>query len=49
MGSAGLPRVGRGDEIYWELSGNPEGKPAIYLHGGPGVGLGSAATGVIFR
>lgn len=30
-----------GNEIYWEASGNPQGKPALYLHGGPGSGLGS--------
>jgi proline iminopeptidase len=24
--------------IYWEVSGNPEGKPVIILHGGPGGG-----------
>jgi proline iminopeptidase len=24
--------------MYWEASGNPEGKPALYLHGGPGSG-----------
>ncbi|GAA4416412.1 alpha/beta fold hydrolase [Georgenia halophila] len=28
-------------EIYWEESGNPDGIPAIYLHGGPGGGLGN--------
>ena len=33
--------VGDGNEIYWELSGNPNGKPLIYFHGGPGSGLGS--------
>jgi pimeloyl-ACP methyl ester carboxylesterase len=29
-----------GDEhcLYWECCGNPHGKPAIYLHGGPGSG-----------
>ena len=27
--------------MYWEASGNPKGKPALYLHGGPGSGLGS--------
>ena len=27
-------------EIYWETSGNPRGRPALYLHGGPGSGLG---------
>lgn len=29
-----------GAEIYWEASGNPAGTPAVYLHGGPGGGLG---------
>lgn len=28
--------VGDGQTIYWEMSGNPQGKPAVYLHGGPG-------------
>lgn len=26
--------------IYWEASGNPQGQPALFLHGGPGAGLG---------
>ena len=30
--------VGDGHSLYWELSGNPEGKPAVFLHGGPGAG-----------
>ncbi len=30
--------VGDGHSIYWELCGNPEGKPAVFLHGGPGGG-----------
>src|SRR5690606_20109778 len=25
-------------EIYWEESGNPQGKPVVFLHGGPGGG-----------
>lgn len=25
-------------EIYWEQSGNPNGKPVVFLHGGPGGG-----------
>lgn len=29
-----------GAAIYWETSGNPRGRPALYLHGGPGGGLG---------
>lgn len=27
-----------GHHIYWECCGNPAGKPAIFLHGGPGSG-----------
>lgn len=30
--------VGDGNRIYWELVGNPDGKPAVFLHGGPGAG-----------
>ncbi|WP_185981633.1 prolyl aminopeptidase [Skermania sp. ID1734] len=30
--------VGDGQEIYWETSGNPDGKPALFVHGGPGGG-----------
>jgi proline iminopeptidase len=30
--------VGDGQRIYWETSGNPDGKPAVVLHGGPGSG-----------
>jgi len=29
-----------GHEIYWETCGNPDGKPAMFLHGGPGGGCG---------
>ena len=31
--------VGDGNEIFWEVSGNPKGQPALFLHGGPGGGL----------
>jgi proline iminopeptidase len=34
----GLLDVGDGNEIYWEVCGNPDGKPALALHGGPGSG-----------
>jgi proline iminopeptidase len=27
-----------GDRVYWETCGNPRGKPALVLHGGPGSG-----------
>lgn len=30
--------VGDGHQIYWEQCGNPKGKPALFLHGGPGAG-----------
>lgn len=30
--------VGDGQQIYWETSGNPDGKPAVFVHGGPGGG-----------
>lgn len=33
---SGLLDVGDGQQIYYEVSGNPDGKPAVYLHGGPG-------------
>jgi proline iminopeptidase len=31
--------VGDGNRLYWEACGNPEGKPAVVLHGGPGSGF----------
>lgn len=34
----GLLAVGDGHEVYWEACGNPKGKPALFLHGGPGGG-----------
>jgi proline iminopeptidase len=36
--ATGMLDVGDGQTIYWEASGNPEGKPALALHGGPGSG-----------
>jgi proline iminopeptidase len=30
--------VGDGQRVYYEQSGNPDGKPVVYLHGGPGGG-----------
>jgi proline iminopeptidase len=35
---AGLLDVGDGQAIYWETCGNPDGKPVVFLHGGPGGG-----------
>ncbi|MDA2811852.1 prolyl aminopeptidase [Nocardiopsis sp. RSe5-2] len=37
---SGMLDVGGGDSVYWELCGNPDGKPAVFLHGGPGGGCG---------
>ncbi len=34
----GMLDVGDGHRLYWELSGNPAGKPVVFLHGGPGGG-----------
>jgi proline iminopeptidase len=34
----GMLDVGDGHRIYWELCGNPQGKPALFVHGGPGSG-----------
>jgi proline iminopeptidase len=34
----GMLDVGDGHRIHWEVSGNPDGKPAVFLHGGPGSG-----------
>jgi proline iminopeptidase len=37
---SGLLDVGDGNRVYWETSGNPEGKPVLVVHGGPGSGSG---------
>jgi proline iminopeptidase len=34
----GYLAVGDGHELYYEQSGNREGKPALFVHGGPGAG-----------
>ncbi|MFL6056387.1 MAG: prolyl aminopeptidase, partial [Actinoallomurus sp.] len=39
---SGLLDVGDGHRIYCETSGNPAGKPVVFLHGGPGSGCGDA-------
>ncbi len=35
-----LPLDGR-HTMYWEESGNPDGVPVLFLHGGPGAGAGA--------
>jgi proline iminopeptidase len=37
----GMLDVGDGNLVYWEACGNPDGKPALVVHGGPGSGLGT--------
>ena len=36
--ASGMLDVGDGHSIYWERCGTPGGKPAVFLHGGPGSG-----------
>ncbi|MDP9793998.1 proline iminopeptidase [Catenuloplanes nepalensis] len=38
--ASGMLDVGDGNHVYWEACGNPEGKPALVVHGGPGSGAG---------
>lgn len=35
----GFLKVGDGHEIYFEECGNPDGKPVVFVHGGPGGGI----------
>jgi proline iminopeptidase len=39
----GYLRVSDIHEIYYEESGNPDGKPVVFVHGGPGAGCDSKA------
>jgi proline iminopeptidase len=39
----GLLDVGDDNLVYWEMCGNPDGKPAVVVHGGPGSGCGTGA------
>lgn len=36
--ASGLLDVGDDNRIYWETSGNPDGRPVLVVHGGPGGG-----------
>jgi proline iminopeptidase len=35
---SGMLEVGDGHQLYWESCRNPTGRPAVFLHGGPGSG-----------
>lgn len=39
----GLLDTGDGNHIHWQSAGNPDGVPALILHGGPGSGSSPAA------
>lgn len=41
--TSGLLDVGDGNSIYWEECGNPDGKSAVFVHGGPGGGATAIA------
>ena len=34
---SGLLDVGDGHAVYWDVRGNPDGTPAVVVHGGPGA------------
>jgi proline iminopeptidase len=34
----GMLDAGDGNRVYWEVCGDPRGKPALVVHGGPGSG-----------
>ena len=36
---SGFVDVGNGHSLYYEQSGNPDGIPVLFVHGGPGAGL----------
>ena len=36
--ASGTIAVDGGHSVYWETCGNPSGRPALFLHGGPGGG-----------
>ena len=38
----GLLVLDRLHRMYWEVSGNPQGVPVLFLHGGPGAGASPA-------
>ena len=36
---SGLLTVGDGHQLYYDVSGNKDGVPCVFLHGGPGAGV----------
>ena len=43
----GMLDVGDDNHVYWEVVGDPDAKPAVYLHGGPGSGCSVNARKVL--
>jgi proline iminopeptidase len=43
--ATGILDTGDGHHVYWETVGNPDGTPALWLHGGPGSGAGPRSRG----
>ena len=39
----GMLDTGDGNRVYWETCGNPDGIPALIVHGGPGSGCSTGA------
>jgi proline iminopeptidase len=39
----GMLDTGDGNAVYWETCGNPDGLPALVVHGGPGAGCSIGA------
>jgi proline iminopeptidase len=42
----GMLDVGDGHRVHWSVRGNPHGKPAVLLHGGPGSGSSPRTPGM---
>ncbi len=39
---SGMLDTGDGNFVYWEMCGNPDGVPALIVHGGPGSGCSTS-------
>lgn len=42
MKQQGYHTVSNGHQLYYEVFGNPDGIPLVFLHGGPGIGFSDA-------
>ncbi len=45
VNQSGMLQVSDIHQVYWEESGNPNGKPVIFVHGGPGGGTSPETRG----